>query len=182
MKEDYIEQSKRKKILLISDDILAHSGVGTVAKEMVLNTCHHYNYLCIGGALQHPNLNQTLNYSDLISKESGVSDALVMNYCVNGYGDQNLIRNILFTEKPDAIFIITDPRYFVWLFEMEQEVRKICPIIYLNIWDSTPIPYYNLPYYKSCDLLLGISKQTYNINKQVLKKDNIEIIDLQEIL
>lgn len=178
MKEGYIKKEDRKKILLISDDIQAHSGVGTVAREMVLNTCHHYNFLCIGGAMQHPTVGQTLNYSDIISKESGVEDALVLNHCVNGYGDQNLIRNILYNEKPDAIFIITDPRYYVWLFEMEQEVRKQCPIIYLNIWDSTPIPYYNLPYYKSCDMLLGISKQTYNINKQVLLSDNIEVVEL----
>lgn len=179
MKKGFIEKDKRKKILLISDDIQAHSGVGTVAKEVILNTCHHYNFICLGGAVQHPNVGKTIDYSKFIAEESGVEDCSVVNFCVNGYGDQGLIRNILKTEKPDAIFIITDPRYYIWLFEIENEIRKQCPIIYLNIWDSTPIPYYNLPYYVSCDMLLGISKQTYNINKQVLKKvDDIEIIEL----
>ena len=35
----YIEPSKRKKILLICDDIRVHSGVATVAKEIVVHTC-----------------------------------------------------------------------------------------------------------------------------------------------
>jgi len=75
----------------------------------------------------------------------------------------------MFMEKPDALFLITDPRYFVHIFQMEQEIRKNIPIIYLNIWDDYPAPMYNSPYYESCDLLMGISKQTVNINKLVLK-------------
>jgi hypothetical protein len=71
-------------------------------------------------------------------------------------------------EKPDAIFIITDPRYWAWLFQMEGEIRKQIPIIYLNIWDDYPAPRYNESFYESCDLLMGISKQTVNINKLVL--------------
>jgi glycosyltransferase involved in cell wall biosynthesis len=65
--------------------------------------------------------------------------------------------------------LITDPRYFIWLFNMENEIRKSIPIAYLNIWDDYPAPMYNLPYYEACDLLMGISKQTVNINKLVLE-------------
>jgi glycosyltransferase involved in cell wall biosynthesis len=64
--------------------------------------------------------------------------------------------------------LITDPRYFVWLFMMENEIRKTIPITYLNIWDDYPAPLYNKPFYEACDLLMGISKQTVNINKLVL--------------
>ena len=64
--------------------------------------------------------------------------------------------------------MITDPRYFVWLFQIENEIRKQIPLIYLNIWDDYPAPYYNKAFYESCDALLGISKQTVNINKLVL--------------
>jgi hypothetical protein len=53
---------------------------------------------------------------------------------------------------------------------MENEIRKTTPIIYLNIWDNFPTPYYNKPYYESCDLLLAISKQTKLINELVLGK------------
>ena len=43
MKEGYIKPEQRKKILLITDDIRVHSGVAQIGREMVLNTCHHYN-------------------------------------------------------------------------------------------------------------------------------------------
>jgi hypothetical protein len=51
---------------------------------------------------------------------------------------------------------------------MENEIRKQTPITYLNIWDDYPAPLYNKAYYEACDLLMGISKQTVNINKLVL--------------
>ena len=50
----YLPKDKRKKILLITDDIRVHSGVATVGKEIVLETCHHYNWVQIAGALKHP--------------------------------------------------------------------------------------------------------------------------------
>jgi glycosyltransferase involved in cell wall biosynthesis len=76
--------------------------------------------------------------------------------------------------------LITDPRYFAWLFAMENEIRDKIPIVYLNIWDNFPVPIYNLPYYESCDMLLGISKQTKLINKLVLKHGEIPYVDLDE--
>jgi glycosyltransferase involved in cell wall biosynthesis len=51
---------------------------------------------------------------------------------------------------------------------MENEIRRNIPIAYLNIWDDYPAPLYNETFYESCDALLGISKQTVNINKLVL--------------
>tara|TARA_B110000908_G_scaffold116562_1_gene136631 strand:+ start:3 stop:1202 length:1200 start_codon:yes stop_codon:yes gene_type:complete len=90
-------------------------------------------------------------------------------YPVDGYGDSRIIRELIKLEKPDALFLITDPRYFTFIFNMEQEIRKQIPITYLNIWDDYPAPMYNKPYYEACDLLMGISKQTVNINKLVLK-------------
>ena len=37
----YLPQNERKKILLICDDIRVHSGVATVARELVINTAQH---------------------------------------------------------------------------------------------------------------------------------------------
>ena len=37
MKEGYIEPSKRKNILLLTDDIRVHSGVAQIGREIVLN-------------------------------------------------------------------------------------------------------------------------------------------------
>ena len=81
-----------------------------------------------------------------------------------------LLREILAIEKPDAVMLFTDPRYFIHIFNMEQEIRKQFLLVYLNIWDDYPAPMYNKPYYEACDLLMGISKQTVNINKLVLEE------------
>ena len=164
----YLPSNERKKILLICDDIRVHSGVATVAKEMVLHTSQHFNWVQIAGAIKHPDKGKRFDLSTDTNKESGLDDSSVMLYPVDGYGDPDLIRQIIKLEKPDALFIITDPRYFTWLFQIENEIRKTLPIIYLNIWDDYPAPLYNKSFYESCDALLAISKQTKNINKIVL--------------
>ena len=165
---DYIPKDKRKKIVLICDDIRVHSGVATVAREIVTHTCHHFNWVNIGGAINHPDQGKKLDLSADSNQIAGIDDAYVMMYPTNGYGDADFLRQVIKIEKPDAIMLITDPRYFVWLFNIEQEIRKNIPITYLNIWDDYPAPMYNRPYYEACDLLMGISKQTVNINQLVL--------------
>jgi len=164
----YLPPEKRKKILLICDDIRVHSGIATVAREVVLHTSQHFNWVNIGGAIQHPDAGKRFDLSQDTNINSGLTNSSVILYPVNGYGDPSLLRSLIQIEKPDAIFIITDPRYFIWLFQMEGELRKKLPIIYLNIWDDYPAPHYNKAFYEACDALLGISKQTVNINKLVL--------------
>ena len=164
----YLPQNERKKILLICDDIRVHSGVATVARELVINTAQHFNWVNLGGAIQHPEQGKRFDLSQDTNTNTGLTDANVILYPVNGYGDPNLIRQMLQMEKPDAIMLITDPRYFEWLFAIENEIRKHCPIIYLNIWDDYPTPLYNKGFYESCDALLAISKQTKLINELVL--------------
>jgi glycosyltransferase involved in cell wall biosynthesis len=171
MKDGYIPKEQRKKILLLCDDIRVHSGVAGVAREMVINTCHRYNWVNLGGAVKHPEEGKKFDISEDTNKHAGIKDSSVTLYPTSGYGTPDLIRQMMRMEKPDAIFLITDPRYFTWLFQMEAEIRKQIPIIYLNIWDDYPAPVYNRSYYQSCDALLGISKQTVNINKLVLGEE-----------
>ena len=45
---------KKKKILLMSDDLRMHSGVATVSKDFVLGTLNQYDWVQIGGAIKHP--------------------------------------------------------------------------------------------------------------------------------
>jgi len=168
MKKGYIPKDQRKKILLMCDDIRTHSGIGTVAREIVVHTAHHFNYVNVGAAIDHPEAGKKLDLSSSTNDEVGIEDASVTIYPTSGYGNPDLVRQLIANEKPDAIFIITDPRYWAWLFQMEGEIRKQIPIIYLNIWDDYPAPRYNESFYESCDLLMGISKQTVNINKIVL--------------
>ena len=164
----YLPKDKRKKILLICDDIRVHSGIATVAKEIVLHSAQHFNWAQIAGAIQHPDKGKIFDLSPNINQEIGLTDSDVKLYPVDGYGNIELVRQVIKRENPDAIMLITDPRYFMWLFNAEGEIRKNIPIMYLNIWDDYPAPLYNRAFYESCDLLMGISKQTVNINKIVL--------------
>lgn len=173
---EHIEKNKRKKILLLSDDIRLPSGVGTVSKELVLGTAHRYNWFQIAAAINHPDKGKVIDLSDDINKQTGLTDSYVKILPNDGYGDPDIVRFIINSEKPDAVFIYTDPRFFIWFFNMSHEIRQQIPIFYYNIWDDLPYPMYNKPYYESCDLLMAISKQTYNINKNVLGENNyIEI-------
>jgi glycosyltransferase involved in cell wall biosynthesis len=164
----YLPQNQRRKILLICDDIRVHSGVATVAREMVINTAHHFNWVNLAGAINHPEKGKRFDISQDTNVNAQIEDASVFLYPTDGYGTPDLIRQMIQIEKPDAIMLITDPRYFDWLFAMENEIRKQCPIIYLNIWDDLPTPLYNKGFYESCDALLAISKQTKLINELVL--------------
>ena len=172
-KEGYLPQEQRKNILLISDDLRAFSGVAHIAREMVVNTCHRYNWVQIAGSVSTPDKGKIFDISSDINREAGIEDAKVYLHPVDGYGNPNLIREFLRKGEIDAIFLITDPRYFTWLFQMENEIRRKIPIVYLSIWDELPVPHYNCEYYESCDLLLGISKQTHNIHQMVLSQGRI---------
>jgi len=170
MIEGYIPKEQRKNILLLTDDIRLPSGVGNVGKELVLHTSHRYNWINLGAAIKHPDQGKKFDLSAEVNEMRGLTDASVFVVPNDGYGNPDLIRQMIKFEKIDAIFLITDPRYFTWLFQIENEIRKKTPIIYLNIWDDYPAPMYNKAFYESCDTLLGISKQTVNINKLVLGK------------
>lgn len=168
MKEGYIPKELRKKILFISDDPNLYSGVACMAREIINGTSHKYNYINIAAGIDHPYAGQRIDISEQINKSSGNTDSSVILYPHNGYGDVNIMRQLMKSEKPDAIMIFTDPRFYQWLFQIENEIRKQCPIMYYNIWDELPLPLWNKSSYDSCDALFGISKQTVNINKMVL--------------
>lgn len=166
----FIPKDKRKKILLLSDDIRMHSGVATMSREIVCNTAHHFNWFQLGAALKHPEIGKTFDLSADLNTRLDMKDVDVKVQPCNGYGDPVTVRKLINQERPDAIMIFTDPRYWIWLFEIEREVRSQIPIFWLNIWDEYPAPMYNKNYYDSVDVLMGISKQTRNINKLVLEE------------
>lgn len=174
------KRSYKKKILLLSDDIRLKSGVGTMSREIVRGTVHKYDWFQIGGALNHPDEGKGIvDMSEGFQKGTGVGDANVRVLPIAGYGNQNILRQMIKQEKPDAICHFTDPRFWQWLYDMEHEIRQTTPITYLNIWDDLPFPHWNENAYESCDLLMAISKQTYNINKHVCqRKPRIENEDL----
>ena len=124
MKDKYLPQNERKKILLISDDLRAHSGVGNISKAIVLNSSHHYNWCQIAGGINHAEKGQTISLSDSTNKHLNIDDAHVMLYPTDGYGNAEVLRAVIEKEKPDALMLFTDPRSFIWVFAMENEIRN----------------------------------------------------------
>ena len=165
--------SKKKKILLLSDDIRMHSGVATVSKDIVFGTLKEYDWVQIAGAIKHPEKGKIVDMSQGL-EEFGIKDGYLKIYPVDGYGDPDVLREVLEIEKPDAILHYTDPRFWIWFYRMEAEIRQTTPIFYYNIWDDLPDPQYNTNYYRSSDLLMSISKQTYGINNRLLKPHGYE--------
>ena len=169
MKEGYIPKDQRKTILMLSDDIRTHSGVGNMAKEIILNSAHHFNWVNLGGAVKHPEAGKGFDLSPDINAATGLKDSDVKVIASNGYGDQNILRAVINQTKPDAIVHFTDPRYWIWMYQMENEIRQYCPLIFYTIWDDLPYPMWNREFYRSDDMLLCISKQTKNLVENVLR-------------
>jgi hypothetical protein len=175
-KKKYLPKDQRKKILLLSDDLRMPSGVGTMSREMVLATAHRYNWAQLGAAINHPDFGRVMDASESLSNDIGISDAYLKIYPYNGYGDADILRNLMAIEKPDMIIHFTDPRYWIWLYHLEHEIRTTCPLVFYTIWDDLPVPKYNKLFYESCDALFSISRQTHNITRQVVSPEKWTLI------
>ena len=95
MIEGYIPKADRKKILLLCDDIRMHSGVATMAREIVVGTSHRFNWFNLGAALKHPEIGKVFDISADVDKTIGTPDASVMVMPSNGYGDSSAIRTLI---------------------------------------------------------------------------------------
>jgi len=152
--------SKKTKIFVISDHPFSPSGVGTQTRYFIesLIKTGEYSFICFGGAIKHENYQpqQIADYGD---------DWVV--YPVDGYGTQETVRSVLRTERPDLLWFMTDPRFFPWLWEIEDEIRSLVPMVYYHVWDNLPYPDFNKIWYDSCDHIACISKVTHDIVKTV---------------
>jgi glycosyltransferase involved in cell wall biosynthesis len=151
--ETVVVPQRKHKILMLSDHPLCTSGVGVQARFLIqglLNT-GKYSFRCLGGAIKHEKYETIMLNPDFIIKP------------VDGFGNHEIIRNILINERPDAVLLFTDPRQFMWLWEIEDEIHQICPITYWHVWDNDPYPAYNDVWYKSTDLINCLSYKTYEL-------------------
>tara|TARA_R110000824_G_scaffold335251_1_gene521808 strand:+ start:4252 stop:5505 length:1254 start_codon:yes stop_codon:yes gene_type:complete len=151
---------KKIKIFVIADHPFSPSGVGTQTRYMIehLLKTGDYSFICFGGAVKHE------DYSPQRHPEYG--DDLVV-YPVDGYGTQESVRSVIRTERPDMLWFMTDPRFFGWLWEIEDEIRSLIPMVYYHVWDNYPYPLYNKVWYDSTDVVAAISKVTHDIVKVV---------------
>lgn len=168
--KQWLPKEQRKKIMLMSDDLRVHSGIGVMSREIVEQTCGIFNWVQVGAAINHPEAGKIVDASAEVSRITGVADASVRIYPQNGYGTSMVVRQLLETEKPDAILHFTDPRYWIWLYQIEHEIRQKIPMMFYTIWDCPPAPKYNKNYYRSDDALFCISKQTHALVTDVLQE------------
>ena len=172
--------TKKKTILLLSDDLRMSSGIATVSKEIVLGTLDKFHWVQLGAAVNHPEKGKEIDLGNDVRKTTGIKDASLKIIPWTGYGDANILRELIMRHQPDAILHFTDPRYWRWLYDMEAEVRQNIPILFYHIWDDLPDPDYNRNYYESCDWLGCISRQTYGIVSRVGNIDSETIKTLED--
>jgi glycosyltransferase involved in cell wall biosynthesis len=153
----------KKKILMLCDHPLSTSGVGTQARWLIhgLLATGKYSFRVFGGAVKHADYNTVVVNPDFIVKPT------------DGFGNRDMLRHALATEKPDVLLLFTDPRFFIWVWEMEDEVHQICPIAYNHLWDNPPWPEFNRVLYESTDLINCINYPTFEmVSKQFPTKTN----------
>lgn len=144
---------KKYKILMLSDHALSTSGVGTQSRHLIEGMIKkgRWSFRQFGAAMKHADYRTVAINEDFVIKP------------IDGFGNPDMLRVALATEKPDALFLFTDPRFFIWLFEMEDEIHQICPIVWWHVWDNYPVPKFNYPLYEATDLINCHSHLTYQM-------------------
>ena len=144
---------EKKKILLLSDHLLSTSGVGCQSRFLSYGLVDKGTWQIrqLGAAIKHENYDVVQPHPDILIKPT------------DGFGDRDTLRQLLATEKPDVILIFTDPRFFVWLWAMEDEIHQVCPIAYWHVWDNDPYPAFNNAFYQGTDLINCHSFKTYEM-------------------
>lgn len=150
-----MQENKKYKVLVLSDHALSTSGVGTQTRHLLTGLIEKgcWTFRQFGAALKHSDYRTVVVNEDLIIKP------------IDGFGNPDLLRVTIATEKPDAIFLFTDPRFFIWLFEMEDEIHQSCPIVWWHVWDNYPYPEFNDVLYQATDLINCHSHMTYTMIK-----------------
>tara|TARA_A100001515_G_C4585710_1_gene214421 strand:+ start:1 stop:1251 length:1251 start_codon:yes stop_codon:yes gene_type:complete len=152
--------SDKIKIFTISDHPLSPSGVGTQTKYMIegMLKTGKYQFVSFGGAIKHPN-------HDPQHTEQWGEDWII--WPVDGYGNQDMVRAMIRQQKPDILWFMTDPRFYDWLWAIENEIRTHVPMVYYHVWDNYPYPTFNRKHYLSNDHVACISKVTHDIVQTV---------------
>ena len=149
---------KKKKVLVLSDHALSTSGVGVQTRHLIngLLKKNEWTFRQFGAAMKHDNYDTVHVNDDFIIRP------------IDGFGTPELLRVTLATEKPDLLLLFTDPRFFIWAWEMEDEIHQVCPIAYWHVWDNRPTPKFNSVLYESTDLLNCHSHLTYEVCKEIV--------------
>ena len=155
--------------MTISDHPMSPSGVGLQTRYIIdhLHKTGKYEFVCLGGAVKHQ------DYRPQRVEEYG-EDLII--YPVDGYGTQDIIRQVLDAHRPDILWFMTDPRFYEWLWNMDDEIRSKVPMVYYHVWDNYPYPKFNRKFYISNDLVCTISKLTDDIVRTIAPEVKCEYL------
>jgi len=151
---------KKITVLTISDHPLLPSGVGTQTKYVIeaLLRSGKFNVVSLGGAVKHA------NYEPIkVDGFPGTWDI----FPVDGYGNTQIVNAFINERKPDILYFMTDPRFYEWLWSIDDSIRENVPMVYYHVWDNYPYPKFNQRYYESNDVIASISKVTSDIVQTV---------------
>ena len=157
---EVLKLDKKITVLTISDHPLLPSGVGTQTKyviEALLKT-GNFNVISLGGAVKHNDYTPT--------KVEGYKGSWEI-FPIDGYGNQQLIKSFINERRPDILYFMTDPRFYEWLWSIDDTVRQNVPMVYYHVWDNYPYPQFNQRFYESNDVIATISKVTSDIVQTV---------------
>lgn len=160
---------KKITLLTISDHPLLPSGVGTQTKyviEALLNS-GKFNVISLGGAIKH---------QDYTPQKVEGFPGFWEIFAIDGYGNPSMVNQFIKDRKVDMIYFMTDPRFYEWLWSVDDQIRAKVPLIYYHVWDNYPYPKYNKRYYDSNDLIASISKVTSDIVKNVCPEVDEEYV------
>lgn len=158
--------SKKTKILMISDHAQTRTGVAVQTYHLIkgLLKTKKYSVVQLGAAVYHD------DYSTVNVEE----DFTIIP--INGFGDRDAVRSMLVSYKPDVMVIFSDSRFFKYVFEMEDEIHQVCPIIWWHVWDNRPAPRFNKVFYDCIDTINCISSLTYDLCKELNISSTINYI------
>ena len=140
------------RVLYISDDPRSATGYGRISHDICkyLRDTNH-QVVVMGG------INQPAPFAE--TPWEGITI-----WPVQGYGNLEQLRFLLRKEKSDAVLINADPRFFVEnAFKIDNEIRRICPLVFYHLWDGDPFPEFNVPLYQCCDGIIASTKFTHNM-------------------
>ena len=159
--------SYKTKLLVISDHAQHNTGVAVQSKHLIegLINLGRYEVVQLGAAIYHENY-------DIVKASE---DFTIIP--IKGFGDKETIRSILVSYNPDALIIFSDGRFFSHIFDMEDEIHQVCPIMWWHVWDNRPVPYFNKLKYDCVDTINCISELTYKLCNEVTgNKDKVSYI------
>lgn len=141
------------KILYLSDSPAIPSGYGKVGKNLLMGLRAKGHQIVILGGSLNPGPFKSYPWNGMTL------------YPVQGYANIDNIRFVLKEHKPDVMIINSDPRHLKHVFEIDNEIRSICPLVFYHLWDDKPFPAFNTMFYRSTDTIVAGSGFIYDLLK-----------------